>query len=514
MRWDTLRLVDVAPRDGALPLFAKGAVVREFDTPGFRGITFYEIQAKSALNRVPEASQVPFRWTVNPYRGCSHACVYCLAGDTAILMADGQTKPLAEVKVGDAIMGTERKGRHRRFAVTEVQAHWSSVKPAYRVTLADGTALVASADHRFLTNRGWKHVLGAASGPLQRPHLTLNNELVGAGPIAATAPQGREEGGGSGITDGADAFPQAGLRVVAVESLGAQMLMYDITTGTGDFVANGVVSHNCFARKTHEYLDLDSGRDFDTKIVVKVNAAERLRAELAQPGWQREHVALGTNVDPYQRAEGRYQLMPGIITALADSGTPFSILTKGTLILRDVDLLRSAASRVDVGTAVSVGFADEGLWRSVEPGTPSPSRRLDVCRSLNDAGLRCGVLMAPILPHLTDTAEMLEATVAAIAEAGATHVTPIVLHLRPGAREWYAQWLKKHRPDLVDRYATLYGDRSYAPKAFQQEIAEKVQSLASKCGIGRRPDADVRMWRRVEPPALPASEPAEQLTLY
>ena len=509
MRWDTLRLVDVEPCDGALPLFAKGAVVREFDTPGFRGITFYEIQAKSALNRVPEASQVPFRWTVNPYRGCSHACVYCMSSDTAILLVDGHTKPLAEVRVGDAVVGTERRGRYRRFAATEVLAHWPSVKPAYRVTLADGTTLLASADHRFLTNRGWKHVLGAGSGPLQRPHLTLNNELVGAGTAAAA------NAGAPAVPVGGEAVPRADLRVVSVESLGVEMVMYDITTGTGDFVANGVVSHNCFARKTHEYLDLDSGRDFDTKIVVKVNAAERLRAELAQPSWRREHVALGTNVDPYQRAEGRYQLMPGIISALAESGTPFSILTKGTLILRDLDVLLAAAARVDVGAAVSVGFVDETLWRSVEPGTPSPARRLAVCRSLNDAGLGCGVLVAPILPYLTDMPDMLDATVGAIAEAGATQVTPIVLHLRPGAREWYARWLSEHRPDLVDRYAALYGNRSYAPRSYQHEIAEAVRSLATKHRIGHRPDGDARAWRRAEtPPPLPPPDPTEQLTLY
>jgi DNA repair photolyase len=290
--------------------------------------------------------------------------------------------------------------------------------------------------------------------------------------------------------------------------------MYDMTTGTGDFIADGVVSHNCFARKTHEYLDLDSGHDFDTKIVVKVNVAERLRAELARPSWQREHVALGTNVDPYQRAEGRYELMPDIISALAHGGTPFSILTKGTLILRDLERLAAAAARVDVGTAVSVGFVDEGLWRSVEPGTPSPARRLAVCRALNDAGIGCGVLMAPILPYLTDSPEMLDATVGAIAAAGATHVTPIVLHLRPGAREWYSGWLREHRADLVPRYRELYGDRSYAPKAYQSQIAEQVRSLAVKHNVGGGAEAKARQWRRTGEQSAPPPGPfGEQLTI-
>src|SRR5580704_15699367 len=195
MRWDSLRLDEppetgeagdlfTPPRDRALPLIERGAVARTFDTPGFRGMTFYEVQAKSVVNRVPEASRMPFRWTINPYRGCQHACRYCLGGQTPILMADGRTKPLAEVRVGDDIYGTIREGFYRRYALTAVLAHWSTVKPAYRVTLEDGTQLVCSGDHRFLTQRGWKHVTGAESGPLQRPFLTVNNKLMGVGGFA------------------------------------------------------------------------------------------------------------------------------------------------------------------------------------------------------------------------------------------------------------------------------------------------------------------------------------------
>ncbi len=266
----------------------------------------------------------------------------------------------------------------------------------------------------------------------------------------------------------------------------------------------------CFARRTHEYLELDSGHDFDTQIIVKVNVAERLRADLARPSWRREHVALGTNVDPYQRAEGRYKLMPGIIGALAQARTPFSILTKGTLILRDLDLLRTSAEQVDVSTAFSVGFVDDALWRSVEPGTPSPARRLGACRAFNEAGLRSGVLMAPILPYLTDTDESLEATVAAIAAAGASRVTPIVLHLRPGAREWYGQWLQTNHPHLVPRYAELYRGGSYAPKAYQGEISAKVHALARKHGIGQSP-TNFRAAPE-QPPAVTTE--VDQLTLY
>ena len=172
-------------RDVAVPLIERGAVARTFDTPGFRGMTFYEVQAKSVVNRVPESSRMGFKWTINPYRGCQHSCVYCLSPETPILMADGRTKPLAEVAVGDAIYGTVKQGYYRRYALTTVLAHWSTVKPAYRVTLEDGTQLVCSGDHRFLTERGWKHVIGTEwAGPLQRPFLTVNNKLMGVGGFA------------------------------------------------------------------------------------------------------------------------------------------------------------------------------------------------------------------------------------------------------------------------------------------------------------------------------------------
>src|SRR6202042_3976267 len=156
----------------------------------------------------------------------------------------------------------------------------------------------------------------------------------------------------------------------------------------------------------------------DTKVVVKGNAPELLRAKLASPSWRGEHIAMGTNVDCYQRAEGRYRLMRGIIGALRDARNPFSILTKGTLILRDLDLLAEAAEVTDVGLNVSVGFVDKELSRLIEPGTPSPRRRLGICAALADRGLRGGVLMGPILPFLSDSPAQLAAAVEAAAAAG------------------------------------------------------------------------------------------------
>jgi len=321
MRWDSLLLDSTDARDGAggttLPLIERNSVARTFDTPEFRGMTFYEIHAKSIVSRVPESSKVPFRYTINPYRGCQHQCKYC------------------------------------------------------------------------------------------------------------------------------------------------------------------------FARQSHTYLDMDAGRDFDTRVVVKVNAPELLRAKLASPGWAGEHIAMGTNVDCYQRAEGRYQLMRGIIAALRDAANPFSILTKGTLILRDLDLLLSAAEVTDVGLNVSAAFVDKSLWRAIEPGTPAPERRLEACAALNDAGLRCGVLMGPIVPYLSDSPGQLEAAVRQAAAAGATHVSPIVLHLRPGAREWFLGWLREAHPTLVPRYAELYGRGAYARQEYRSRISAEVRELTERYGVGR-----------------------------
>src|SRR5690349_7632919 len=237
MRWDGQNIL---ADDGALPGLERIGFVRSVRTPEFAGITFHEVLCKSALNKVPNASSLPFRYTVNGYRGCSHACRYC------------------------------------------------------------------------------------------------------------------------------------------------------------------------FARPTHEYLELDCGTDFDTQVVVKTNVAEVLRRELHRRTWQHETVALGTNTDPYQRAEGRYALMPGIIGALAESGTPFSILTKGTLLRRDLPLLTQAADTVEVSVAVSLAIGDPELHKDVEPGTPTPQARLALISSIREAGLGCHVMVAPVLPRLTDSVEHLD----------------------------------------------------------------------------------------------------------
>jgi DNA repair photolyase len=233
----------------------------------------------------------------------------------------------------------------------------------------------------------------------------------------------------------------------------------------------------CFARATHTFLDMNPGRDFETKIVVKVNAAQVLRAQLARKSWKGEHVAMGTNTDPYQAAEGKYRLMPGILRALRDFRNPFSILTKGTMILRDLDLLLEAAAVTDVHTSLSIGTIDEDAWRRTEPGTPDPRKRLEAVRRLNAAGIPCGVLMAPILPGITDDIDLLRRTAAAAIEAGATHVHPILLHLRPRVKEEFMAWLGREQPAMVERYEAMYRNRAYAAGADQRELAEKMKEV-------------------------------------
>ncbi|WP_328710068.1 radical SAM protein [Microbispora hainanensis] len=253
----------------------------------------------------------------------------------------------------------------------------------------------------------------------------------------------------------------------------------------------------CTARRGHRYLGLDPGRDFSTKIVVKTDLARRLRRELGSPRWSGEPVALGLTGDCYQPAEEIYHLMPGVIRALADAANPFTVLTKSPLVLRDLDLLRDAAKVTQVGALVSVGFVDDRLRRAVEPGAATPQRRLEICATLNDAGIPCGVLMAPILPLITDSTDHLMATVRRAAEAGAVSVTPVVLRLPAGAREWYMGWLEREHPGLVPRYQALYGKGQVAEDGYRRRIAEQVRVLAETYGIGR----DARRWRRRRSPA-------------
>jgi DNA repair photolyase len=680
VRWDNLSIEE--EERARLPGYRDEAVIRHFEAPDAVPTRFYEVRAKSILNRVPEASQMPFRWTINPFRGCTHSCLYCVGGETPVLMADGRHRPLHEIDVGDAIYGTQVGGSgYRRYVRTTVMDRWVTIKPAYRLTLEGGTELIVSGDHRFLSNRGWKHVLNSERGQPDRPHLTLRNRLVGTGPFApqpahtaeyrrgylcgivrgdgtlgsdrlrrpnggtytgyrfrlaladlealrrardflrdaevetgervferaagahrevvATAAQSRgsfervtqliewplvpssdwargflagifdaegcrsafalrisnrdpeilgwikacagrlgfdtclEDASATGVknvrirgglsehlrffhlTDPAitrkrDIEGQmvktfANLRVAEIEPLGRELPLYDITTGTGDFIANGVVSHNCFARPTHTYLDFNAGRDFEREIIVKVNAPERLRAELARPSWKGEHIALGTNTDPYQWVEGRYKLMRGIWQAMIDARNPGSILTKSPLLLRDLDLMTELASRADFGAALSIPTMEEKAWRATEPHTPNPKARMEAVAELTRAGIRTGILIAPLMPGINDDPAQVAKILEMASEAGAAYISGIALHLRGEVRGLFMEWLAEHRPDLVPRYRELYRRGAYAPQRERRRLAELVK------GPDRSPWERGRgAFLRPPDPPPPARQPKQE----
>lgn len=240
----------------------------------------------------------------------------------------------------------------------------------------------------------------------------------------------------------------------------------------------------CFARGSHRYLDLDTGKDFDTQIIVKTNIAEVLRHELAKPSWQHEHVALGTNTDPYQRAEGKYQLMPKITRALAESGTPFSILTKGTLLRRDLPLLIELRREVPISIAMSIAVFDDELQKTIEPGTPTTSARLATVTAAVEAGFPVSVFLMPVLPRLTDTTEHLDHALASIRAAGASHIVGAPLHLRSFVKPWFLQWLNEHHPHLVSDYATIYPGKSATAVAdYRKWLGARIASLKRKHGF-------------------------------
>ena len=596
------------------------------DDPG-PGTRLYRDSTRSIIT-TNDSPDVGFDASVNPYRGCEHGCVYCMDGDTPVLMGDASSKPLSAVRAGDEIYGTVRRGFYRRYVRTQVLAHWQTEKLAYRITLADGTALVASGDHRFLSRRGWKHVTGTEQGADRRPHLTTNDRLLGVG-SAGEIPSPTEEyrigylcgmirgdglgaryeypsrrgGGGSrqhhfrlaladppgldrtesylrnlgirtnrfvhqagklerreirgirtrarhnvesiariiewpehpsrewargylaGIFDAEGSYScgvlrisntdedillrlqealqhfgfdlarekvvvrrknpigvirvrgglrehlrffhltspaisrkldftgtalksDADLRVVSIEPVGFRTL-FDITTGTGDFIADGVVSHNCYARPNHEYLGLSAGLDFETKIFVKEDAPELLRAELASPKWTPKVLAMSGVTDPYQPAERRLGITRGCLEVLAEARNPVAIVTKNHLVTRDADLLAELARHDAARVMLSITTLRNEVQRVMEPRAVVPARRLRAVRELADAGVEVGVMVAPVVPGLTEheMAEILEAA----AEAGATRAAFILLRLPHAVKELFAEWLEQHFPDRRDK---------------------------------------------------------------
>ncbi|MHB8377450.1 MAG: radical SAM protein [Dehalococcoidia bacterium] len=232
----------------------------------------------------------------------------------------------------------------------------------------------------------------------------------------------------------------------------------------------------CFARGTHEFLGYDAGRDFDTRIVVKVNAPEALRRDLARPGWRREAIAIGTACDPYQQAELKYGLTHRILRVLREFANPASITTKSPHVVRDADLLQALAAVADLTVNFSVATLDEEVWKRIEPATARPRKRLEAMRLLSERGIRCGVLLAPVLPGLTDDPENLRRVVEAARTHGASFVHDNVLHLKPGTREWFMPFLREAYPHLSERYAVYYRG-PYAPQSYTQDVHRTIEAL-------------------------------------
>ena len=647
--------------------------------------TLHVDSARTIISR-NDSPDVPFGQSINPYRGCEHGCIYCMAGDTPVLLADGMTRPIAELRAGDEIYGTVRSGRHRRYVRTTVLAHWSVIKPAHRITLADGTELVAGGDHRFLTERGWKFVTGAAPGRARRPHLTTGHKLIGTGQFARSAPadadyrrgylcglirgdgtrgeygdtRGRGQGprrdfrlalvdagaleraerwlredriatrrlefrtaaagGGAlqairtqarepvarvreltvwperpsaswqrgflaGIFDAEGSYRRgilrmtstdpatvgrvttaleghgfrfvverfargrarrlevvrvlgglaehlrffhttdpasprkrdisgqrlkspARLEVTAIEPLSGAQRLYDITTGTGDFIANGVVSHNCYARPTHAYLDHSPGLDFETQIYFKPDAAMLLDRELRRRGYRPEPIHLGANTDPYQPLEREVKITRQILAKLLEFGHPVTVLTKGALIERDVDLLAELARRRLARVAFSITTLDRELKRTLEPRAASPAARLRALATLASAGVPTAVMVAPVIPAVND--HELEAILEAAAKAGAQRAGWILLRLPREVRELMAEWLAAHRPLAAARVLGLlkdarggrdtdggFGARMRGEGAYAALIGRRFVAAARRFGLatGPMPDLDTAQFR-------------------
>jgi DNA repair photolyase len=582
--------------------------------------TTITIEAAKSIISHNQSPDVGFSQSINPYGGCEHGCCYCMAGDTPVLMGDGSTRALAALRVGDAIFGTRREGWHRRYVRSRVQAHWSVVKPAFRLTLEDGTTLVAGADHRFLTERGWKFVAQSPGAP--RPSLTTCDRLMGTGAFARPVPQdtdyrlgyvcgmvrgdahlathhrarvGRghgnvhrfrlalcdrdrlertqayleEFGAGAqglafaqaigntralhgmrtasranvdiiralievpvdpgrswsagflaGIFDAEGSFSRnvlricntdpliidctcrclealgfrfgvderkaerpkpvaavrlngglvehlrffhvvdpairrkvdisghavetdARLRVTSIEPVGG-MRLYDVTTETGDFIADGVVSHNCFARPSHAYRNLSPGIDFETRIFAKTNAAQLLRKELSRPGYACSVIAIGVNTDAYQPVERELRVTRSILEVCAAFNQPVGLITKNATIERDIDILAPMAARRLASVTISLNNLDHDVARRLEPRCAAPARRLRVIRTLSQAGIPVRVLVAPVIPFITD--DQIERVLEAAREHGASKAGYVLLRLPWEVKDIFREWVERHYP--------------------------------------------------------------------
>ncbi|MCH8348797.1 MAG: radical SAM protein [Chloroflexi bacterium] len=238
----------------------------------------------------------------------------------------------------------------------------------------------------------------------------------------------------------------------------------------------------CYARPTHEFLGLDAGREFDQRVFAKVNAPEVLRQELRRPKWKNEAIAIGTASDPYEPAEMEYRLTRRILQVLCEFRTPASITTKGVLVRRDVDVLQELGRVADVRVNFSVGSIDERVWKLTEPGAPSPVARLEAMQFLVENGINAGVMMAPLLPGISDSTESIYDVAEAAAAHGARFIGANVLFLKPGSKEWFMPMLKETYPHLAPGYAKLYA-KTYAPRDYTSSVMKVVDQARRSVGL-------------------------------
>jgi len=613
------------------------------ESPDSIATTLEPDRARSVIT-TNDSPDVPFDQSINPYRGCETACVYCQSGETPVLMGDGRQRPLSELRVGDEIYGTRRIGLYRRYVKSRVLAHWSSIKTAFRTTLEDGTKLVTSGDHRFLSNLGWRFVTAAGDGEPRRPHLTTTNKLVGTGAFAQTATAdadyrrgylcGMIRGDGllreyyysregrshdnryqfrlalcdqeglvrarnyllgfdistcgfvfmaaagvrramhairtqsywrvqairelvawptsatanwsagflAGIFDAEGSFSHtllritntdpeiigwvcsclrlfrfaftvkhdsyegrkpidfvtitgglrehlrffhtvgpaisrklditgqratshSYLRVVSVERL-ETIRLYDVTTETGDYIGDGIVTHNCFARPSHAYLGLSPGLDFETRLFYKADAAKVLEAELARRDYVCKPITVGANTDPYQPVERQMKVTRSILEVLARARHPVTVITKSAMVLRDLDLLAEMARQGLATVGISVTSLDNELKRRLEPRAASPQARLRALAALSAAEVPTGVLVAPVIPALND--HEMEAILEAAAHAGARWAGYVLLRLPYEIKDLFTEWLAEHYPEraahVMSLICAMRGGREYDPR--------------------------------------------------
>ena len=459
----------------------------------------YEDHSKSIL-ATNDSPDVGFRWSVNPYRGCQHACAYCLSGDTRILMIDGTTKELRHLRMGDLVYGTAREldGR-RRLVRTKVVAHWQTVKRAFRVTLADRRSIVASPEHRLLSQRGWQEVRDLVAGDalfgttrtvVKRPSIRPALRYVRDGSLALASDAELHPRQCNETLFG----PAERYEIRQIEDLGFDLLMFDITTGTGDFIANGIVSHNCYARPTHEYLSLGAGTDFSRKIVVKRRAPELLREAFDKRSWRGELVVFSGVTDCYQPLESKLRITRGCLEVCAEYRNPVGIITKSPVIERDVDVLQELTKKASARVSVSVPFWDPAVAKALEPTVTTPERRMKIVETLAKAGVNVGVSVSPIVPGLND--EHLGDVLERARDAGATHAFYVLLRLPGAVKETFEEAMQRHLPlraEKVQRrlkeahggkvYDASFGARGRGNSTYTDAIRVLFERTAKRCGL-------------------------------